>query len=99
MGHNTFVGEGELINPLTEAHPPIAVSVRRIIGFMKGIIIMMNESGKCEKHIKGINCSVKNCAYHDGECYCTANAIAVAPTGTDKSFCATYKPCQDNSCR
>ena len=54
--------------------------------------------GDC-KHIKGINCSVKNCAYHDGESYCTANAIAVAPTGMDKSSCATYKPCTNGACK
>lgn len=57
-----------------------------------------NYGSKCE-HIKGINCSVKDCTYHDGECYCTANAIAVAPTGHDHSSCATYKPCENNSCR
>lgn len=51
------------------------------------------------KHIKGINCSVKNCEYHDGECYCTANMIAVAPTGDDRSSCATFKPCKNCECR
>ena len=55
---------------------------------------MMNESGKCEKHIKGINCSVKNCVYHDGESYCTAENIHVGPTHAEDSkdtVCATFK--------
>ncbi len=56
---------------------------------------MMNESNKCDKHIKGINCSVKNCAYHDGECYCNAESIHVGPTSAESStdtVCATFKP-------
>ena len=56
-------------------------------------------AGGCKDHIKGVHCDVHNCVYHDGECYCTANAIAVAPTGHDHSSCATYKPCKNNSCR
>ena len=63
------------------------------------VIIMMNEKGKCcEKHIKGINCSVKNCVYHDGESYCTAENIHVGPTHAEKSsdtVCATFK-CESN---
>lgn len=58
------------------------------------------EKGKCEKHIKGINCSVKNCVYHDGECYCTAENIHVGPNHAEKSadtVCATFK-CGD-SCK
>ena len=65
---------------------------------LKGILIMMNESGKCGKHIKGINCSVKNCVYHDGECYCTAENIHVGPNHAEKSadtVCATFK-CEGN---
>ncbi len=58
----------------------------------------MNESKRCgcdEKHIKGINCSVRNCVYHDGECYCTADHINVAPANAKTSgetACATFKP-------
>lgn len=58
----------------------------------------MNDSTKngcgC-KHIKGINCSVKECAYHDGECYCTAEQINVGPSNAHSSsetICATFKP-------
>lgn len=64
--------------------------------------IMMNESSKCEKHIKGINCSVMNCVYHDGECYCTAENIHVGPHHAEKSadtVCATFKPeCSNGGC-
>lgn len=46
------------------------------------------------KHIKGLDCSVKNCAYNDSECYCTAKKIHVGPmsavTGSD-TICATFK--------
>ena len=58
----------------------------------------MNEckTNKCgDKHIKGINCSVKNCTYHDGECYCTAEHINVGPsnaTSSSDTICATFKP-------
>ncbi len=58
----------------------------------------MNDSRKmgCDgKHIKGINCSVKNCVYHDGECYCTAEHINVGPSSANSSsetVCATFKP-------
>ena len=51
------------------------------------------EKNTC-KHIKGVNCDVKNCAYHDGDSYCTADKIAVGPsyacTCTD-TVCATFK--------
>lgn len=58
----------------------------------------MNDSMKngcgCN-HIKGISCSVKSCAYHDGECYCTAEHINVGPSNAHSSsetICATFKP-------
>lgn len=54
--------------------------------------------GSCE-HIKGISCSVKSCYYHDGETYCTAKQIAVAPENARSSAetaCATFKP---NDCK
>ncbi len=58
----------------------------------------MNDKTGCgcgEKHIKGINCSVRNCAYHDGECYCTAREINVGPSNactSTETICATFKP-------
>ena len=44
---------------------------------------------------KGINCNVNNCYYHDGNCYCTAEKIAVGPSNATTSadtLCATFKP-------
>ena len=58
----------------------------------------MNDSKRsgCDcKHIKGIECSVKNCAYHNGDCYCTADHINVAPANAKTSgetACATFRP-------
>ena len=57
------------------------------------------KSGCDCKHIKGINCSVRSCAYHDGESYCTAEHINVAPANAKTSgetSCATFKP--EGSC-
>ena len=63
----------------------------------------MNEStnkschgNSCREHNKGIMCSVKNCAYHDGERYCTAEMISVEPacgnvTESTDTKCKTYK--------
>ena len=50
--------------------------------------------GSTPKHIKGISCSVKNCAYHDGDSYCTAKQISVGPvsaTSCADTVCATFK--------
>lgn len=46
------------------------------------------------KHIKGVVCSVKNCAYHDSEGYCTASGIQVGPGYAESctdTVCATFK--------
>lgn len=51
-------------------------------------------SAKKPKHIKGIYCDVKNCAYHDGELHCTADKIAVGPSFANScadTVCATFK--------
>ena len=53
------------------------------------------ESTKTGKHLKGVACDVKNCAFHDGESYCAANRIAVGPSYANTSgetVCATFKP-------
>lgn len=53
-----------------------------------------NHSGT-PKHIKGIVCDVKNCAYHDSENYCTADKIAIGPsyaTSSTDTVCASFKP-------
>lgn len=50
---------------------------------------------KSSHHIKGIVCDVKNCAYHDGDNYCTADKIAVGPsfaTSSADTVCASFKP-------
>ncbi|MBO4423293.1 MAG: DUF1540 domain-containing protein [Clostridia bacterium] len=47
------------------------------------------------RHIKGVSCDVKNCVYHDGDAYCTADRIAVGPTyanSTTDTVCATFRP-------
>ena len=46
------------------------------------------------QHIQGINCNVKNCVYHDGDNYCTANRVSVGPsyaTSSSDTVCATFK--------
>ena len=47
------------------------------------------------KHIKGIVCDVRNCAYHNGKSECYAGSICVGPCEADCSantVCATFKP-------
>ena len=49
------------------------------------------------KHIRGISCDVVNCAYHDGDNYCTAERVAIGPsyaTMCADTVCATFKPKQ-----
>ena len=52
----------------------------------------------CSHINEGISCDVKNCQYHQGDCCCTAEQIAVGPSfatsGTD-TVCATFKPKKD----
>lgn len=53
--------------------------------------------GECDtgKHIKGIVCDVRNCAYHSGVNNCYAGCISVGPREADCSAntnCATFKP-------
>ena len=46
------------------------------------------------KHIRGIVCDVRNCAYHDGDNYCTADKIAIGPsyaTCSTDTVCASFK--------
>lgn len=52
------------------------------------------DPNKSRKHIKGVACDVKNCAYHNGESHCTAEQIAVGPsfaTSCTDTVCATFK--------
>lgn len=46
------------------------------------------------KPIKGIKCSVENCAYNDGKNHCTANQVSVGPmnaTSSTETVCATFR--------
>lgn len=50
------------------------------------------------EHIKGISCSAKNCIYHDGDNYCTAERISVGTANAcccSDTVCATFKPKSD----
>ena len=54
----------------------------------------MKNKNCCETVNKGISCDVKNCQYHEGDCYCTAEKIAVGPsyaTSCTDTVCATFK--------
>lgn len=57
---------------------------------------LFEDEKKPKNHkIKGINCDVKNCVYHDGECNCTADRVAVGPTyasSCSDTVCATFRP-------
>ena len=49
------------------------------------------------KHIKGINCNVESCVYHEAENECYAGEICVGPCDAKCSantVCATFKPKQ-----
>lgn len=43
------------------------------------------------KNLK-INCDVVNCAYHEGECTCTADTVKVGP----KAACRCEQTCCDS---
>ncbi len=52
------------------------------------------QTGSLPRHIKGVVCDVKNCVYHDGDSFCTANRIKVGPgyaTHSAETACATFK--------
>lgn len=51
----------------------------------------------CErnKRIKGVNCDVKQCVYHNGRTECYAEEISIGPCDANCSantVCATFKP-------
>ena len=55
----------------------------------------MNCGCERHKHIKGINCDVVNCVYHDGKSECYAGEISVGPHDakcSSNTVCATFKP-------
>ena len=64
------------------------------------MIIMENKNSGCGangcgyKLNEGVKCDVKNCMYHSGDKYCTAQCIAVGPHSAKTSadtICATFK--------
>ncbi|MBE6631134.1 MAG: DUF1540 domain-containing protein [Ruminococcaceae bacterium] len=63
-----------------------------------GVFDLYDENGKASSkephHIKGIRCDVKNCAYHDGELFCTADKVSIGPSFANScadTVCATFK--------
>ena len=51
--------------------------------------------GERHKHIKGINCNVKNCVYNEQNNACYAGEICVGPQDakcSSNTVCATFKP-------
>jgi hypothetical protein len=65
----------------------------------KGIIMDPIRIDENPKPIKGISCSVMNCAYHDGKTQCTAGKIAVGPSSAVSSsdtLCATFELKESN---
>jgi hypothetical protein len=62
------------------------------------IVMEKNNMNCCGEVNKGISCDVKNCQYHQGDCYCVASKIAVGPsfaTSSTETVCATFKPKKD----
>lgn len=50
--------------------------------------------------LRGVSCDVVNCAYHDGDSYCTASRITVGPTSAaraSETACATFRKKQRRS--
>ena len=46
------------------------------------------------RHIKNVTCCVDNCAYNDGEGYCTASNICIGPgyaKDCTDTVCASFK--------
>ena len=46
---------------------------------------------KTYKHLKGVVCDAKNCAFHDGDSYCAASRIAIYASTSGDTVCATFK--------
>lgn len=45
-------------------------------------------------HITGITCDAKNCVYHDGDNYCTAEQVNIGrlnSRSSDDTRCATFE--------
>ncbi len=47
------------------------------------------------RHIYGITCDVKNCIWHDGDNYCTADRVnigSITANAASDTRCATFRP-------
>lgn len=47
------------------------------------------------RHIRGITCDAKNCVYHDGDNFCTAERVTIGNVASQRSAetrCATFEP-------
>ena len=51
-------------------------------------------NGKTKKHLAGVMCDAKQCAYHDGESNCSAPRISIGPgyaSRAGETVCATFR--------
>ncbi len=65
-----------------------------IFGANEYFNVNVTPDGGRPRHIRGITCDVRNCVYHDGDSFCTANRITIGPSyANDKkdTACATFK--------
>lgn len=47
------------------------------------------------RHIGGISCDAKNCMYHDGDSYCTADLVRIGnllANSSSETRCSTFEP-------
>ncbi|MBQ8551752.1 MAG: DUF1540 domain-containing protein [Clostridia bacterium] len=47
------------------------------------------------RHINGITCDAKNCVYHDGDNFCTADRVtigSIVSTRSSETRCSTFEP-------
>ncbi len=47
------------------------------------------------RHIRGITCDARNCVFHDGDIYCTAERVNIGnivASSSAETRCATFEP-------
>ncbi len=57
--------------------------------------LILSSSAKTPKHQSAVSCEAKNCAYHDGDHYCTADRIKIGPSyarAKTDTVCITFTP-------
>lgn len=55
---------------------------------------LLSTANSVPKHINGITCDARNCIYHDGDNFCTANRVTIGSTAATRSSetrCATFE--------